>query len=319
MINMAINPKPFNTDYLEEQDGHKVYFSQYGNVNGEAILILHGGPGSQSKPRQAKGYDLEKYHIVTFDQRGCGKSEPAGKTEANTLQHLVADIERLRTRLKIDRLFVAGGSWGSTLALAYAQTHPKQVKGLLLSSVFLARKRDVDWAFTYEGGVERLFPDVWENHTEFLSQYQAKPSNRAKILLQKLKTATPDEAKNISAGVSNWENNLMYAQDDVQYVTDDEIEDSDIAATKVGLHYESNHYFLKPNQLVENMHKIKDIPTVIVHGRYDVLCPIEEMWVIQKLLTNVEFLILPTSNHRLTAEGEIARKLAFALFLNKYN
>lgn len=317
MNNMALNPKPFNEDFLDEQDGHRVFFSQYGNKDGEAIIILHGGPGSQSKPKQVKGYDLKKYHLITFDQRGCGRSEPAGKTNANSLNHLIGDIERLRTRLKINTWFVAGGSWGATLALAYAQTHPKQTKGLLLSSIFLARKRDVDWAFTANGGVERLFPDVWEDRLEFLNTYQTTPVNAAKKLLQRLDSASFEDAKIICAGVSNWEGNLMNAQEDIQYFSADEVDESDVASTRIFLHYEANHFFLEPNQLVDQIGKIKTIPTIIVHGRYDVLCPIEEMWTVQKQLTHVELLILPTSNHKLTAEGEIARKLAFTLFLNK--
>lgn len=317
MMDMATTPKPFNTGYLVEQDGHKVFFSQFGNPKGDALVILHGGPGSQSKPKQIKGYDLEKYHVITFDQRGCGKSEPAGKIESNTLTDLIQDMERLRTKLGIDRWFVAGGSWGATLALAYAQTHPDKVKGLLLSSIFLASPRDISWAFTLGGGIERLFPDVWEHRLDFLSQYQTDPANAAKVLLQKLESATPEQAKNISSGVSNWEGNLMNAQEDVQYTDPDEVEDSDIASTKVFLHYESNYFFLEPDQLVNNLEKIATIPTVIVHGRYDLLCPVEATWEVKKKLNNVEVLILPTSNHKLTAEGDIARKLAFNLFLNK--
>lgn len=314
---MTITPKPFNTGYLDEQDGHKVFFSQFGNPKGDALVILHGGPGSQSKPKQIKGYDLEKYHVITFDQRGCGKSEPAGKLESNTLNDLIQDMERLRIKLSIDRWFVAGGSWGATLALAYAQTHSDKVKGLLLSSIFLASSRDVSWAFTSGGGIERLFPDVWERRMNFLSQYQTEPANAAKILLQKLEFATSEEAKDISAGVSNWEGNLMNAQEDVQYTTPDEVEDSAIASTKVFLHYESNHFFLEEDQLLKNLDRIAVIPTVIVHGRYDLLCPVEATWEVKKKLNNVEVLILPTSNHKLTAEGDIARKLAFTLFLNK--
>lgn len=314
---MTITPKPFNTGYLDEQDGHKVFFSQFGNPKGDALVILHGGPGSQSKPKQIKGYDLEKYHIITFDQRGCGKSEPAGKLESNTLNDLIQDMERLRIKLSIDRWFVAGGSWGATLALAYAQIHSDKVKGLLLSSIFLASSRDVSWAFTSGGGIERLFPDVWERRMNFLSQYQTEPANAAKILLQKLESATSEEAKDISAGVSNWEENLMNAQEDVQYTTPDEVEDSAIASTKVFLHYESNHFFLEEDQLLKNLDRIAVIPTVIVHGRYDLLCPVEATWEVKKKLNNVDVLILPTSNHKLTAEGDIARKLAFTLFLNK--
>lgn len=312
---MVTTPKPFNSGFLDEKYGHKMSFSQFGNPNGIALIILHGGPGSQSKANQVKGYDLEKYRIITFDQRGCGKSEPAGKVESNTLTDLIEDIERLREKLGIETWFVSGGSWGATLALAYAQAHPDRVEGLLLCSIFLARPRDVDWAFTSGGGIERLFPDVWERRLEFLKQYQVEPANAAKVLLEKLQSASSEDAKVICAGVANWEGNLMNAFEDVQYTSPEEVEESDIASTKIFLHYESNHFFLEPDQLVKNLGKIASVPTMIVHGRYDALCPLEETWEIQKRLTNVEVLILPTSNHKLTADGEIARKLAFRLFL----
>lgn len=318
MIDMTTTPKPFNSGFLDDRDGHKVFFSQLGNTKGEAIVVLHGGPGSQSKPKQIKGYDLEKYHVITFDQRGCGKSEPAGKVESNTLTDLIQDMESLRQKLGIDTWFVAGGSWGATLALAYAQANPNKVKGLLLSSIFLAQPRDVEWAFTAGGGIERLFPDVWEHRLEFLKQYQVEPANAAKILLEKLQTTSLEESKAISAGVVNWEGNLMNAFEDIQYTSPEDIEESDIASTKIFLHYESNHFFLEPAQLVKNLDRIASIPTIIVHGRYDALCPVEATWEVQKQLTNVEVLILPTSNHKLTAEGEIARKLAFKLFLQEH-
>ncbi len=314
---MAITPKPFKTDFLEEQDGHRIFFSQYGNKDGQAIIVLHGGPGSQSKPKQVKGFNLKKYHVITFDQRGCGKSEPQGKIEHNTLQDLIGDMERLRTKLGIDTWYVAGGSWGATLALAYAQSKPNRVKGLLLSSILLARPRDIEWVFNSSGGVERFFPDVWETRVEFLAQYNAKPENAAEILLQKLTSATQEEAKIITAGVNNWEGNLMNAFEDVQYALSEDIDDSDVAAAKIFLHYEANQFFLEPDQLVKNLKEVESVPTILVHGRYDLLCTIEETYEVKKRLQNAELLILPTSNHRLTAEGEIARKLAFTLFLER--
>jgi proline iminopeptidase len=315
--NMAYTHKPFNTGFLDEENGHKVFFSQYGNVNGPAIVCLHGGPGSKSKPKHVKSYDLEKYHVITFDQRGCGKSEPAGKIENNTTEDLVSDMERLRTKMNIDKWYVAGGSWGSTLALAYAQTHTDKVNGLLLNSVFLARPRDVDWAFSDNGGVQRLFPDVWDERTKFLKQYNADSKNAAQTLLKILESGSEEDMKHVAAGVSNWESNLMNSQEDIRYVTADDIDDVDIAETKIFLHYEANNFFLEPDQLIENMSRIANIPTVIVHGRYDVLCPVEGMWEIKKRLNNVELVILPSSNHKLTAEGEIARSLAFNFYLEK--
>jgi proline iminopeptidase len=305
-----MNPKPFNTGYLPERNGHKVYYAQYGNPKGEVVVMLHGGPGSKSKAKYVKPYDLGKFQVITFDQRGCGESLPAGETGNNTLQDSVSDIERLRSELKIKKWFVAGGSWGATLALAYAEAHPEKVRGLLLSSIFLARPRDVQWAFTQDNGIQRLFPDLWEKRMEFLKKYKVTHANAAKVLSGSHKTI-----KDVVVGVSNWEGNLMNAQEDLSFTDPEDVGDEDIAGVKIFLHYEANNFFLKPDQLLKGLSKIKSIPTVIVHGRYDALCPVEQTWEIQKKLSNVETVILPTSNHKLTAEGEIAKKFAFNKFL----
>lgn len=314
---MKKNLKPFNTSFLPEIDGHKVAFFQYGNPKGEAVLLLHGGPGSKHKSKSADSYDLEKYHVIAFDQRGCGKSLPSGEIESNTLSDLIIDVERLREELKIKQWFVAGGSWGATLALAYAQAHPKRLKGLLLSSIFLARARDVQWAFTKDNGIDRLFPDLWEDRMAFLNKYKTNPATAAKDLLAQINNGLKDVVNEIVAGVSNWEGNLMNAQEDLIFIAPEDVEESDISAVKIFLHYEANNFFLKSNQLIENLSKIKLIPTVIVHGRYDLLCPVEGTWEVQKGLDNVEVIILPTSNHRLTADGTVAKGLAFNLFLEK--
>lgn len=314
---MKKNPKPFNTSYLPEKDGHQVVFFQYGNPKGEVVLLLHGGPGSKSRPKSAKGYDLEKYHIIAFDQRGCGKSLPAGKIEANTLDNLIEDIERLREQLKIKQWFVAGGSWGSTLALAYAQAHAQKVKGLLLSSVFLASPRDEEWAFSKKDGIERLFPDLWEDRLLFLKKYKTTPVAAAKDLLEKINNGFKEEVNEVVANVSNWEGNLMNANEDLTFTDPGDVEDTDVAEVKIFLHYEANDFFLESDQIIKNMNKIKSIPTLIVHGRYDLLCPVEGAWEVQKRLDNVEVIILPTSNHKLTADGAIAKELAYNLFLER--
>lgn len=316
---MSYTPTPFNTGFLDEENGHRVFFAEYGNPDGQAIVTLHGGPGSKSKAKHVKNFDLKKYHVIIFDQRGCGKSEPAGKIENNTTEDMIHDIERLRSKLNIDKWFVAGASWGSTLALAYSEKFPERVKGMLLSSVFLARERDVEWAFSNDGGIQRMFPDVWEEKLEFLKKFGAEPKTAAQQLLKKLETGSEEENKEIAAGVQNWEGNLMNSQEDIRYTSSNEMDEGGIASTKIFLHFEANNFFLENDQLLRDINRVSEIPTVIVHGRYDVLCPVEGLWEIKKKLSNVECVILPTSNHKLTAEGEIARKLAFNLFLTKQN
>ncbi len=311
-----MKPKPFATDFLPELDGHLVHYEQYGNVQGEAIITTHGGPGDRVKSRHIGNYDLDKYHVIAFDQRGCGQSLPPGKTEDNSLQATISDMERLRKHLKIDRWYVAGGSWGSTVALAYAEANPDHVKGLLLYSIFLGRTSDEEWAFSHDDGITHVFPDVAEVRRKFLSKFNATPDNAAKQLLNIIQTQ-PKLSNEIAAGVINWEGNLMSAQSDVNYLEVEDVSEENIASVTIFLHYEANNFFLTSNQLLDNLSKIKTIPTVIIHGRYDLLCPLEGAWQLKKNMSNVELIILPTSNHRLTAEGELARKLAIANFLLK--
>ncbi|KKU20547.1 MAG: Proline iminopeptidase [Microgenomates group bacterium GW2011_GWC1_46_16] len=312
------NPKPFFTGYLPEQDVHQIYYEQYGNVKGPVIVVLHGGPGSKSRSKQAGTYDLSKYHVILFDQRGCGQSTPAGKVTDNTTQKLVEDIERIRLQLNLTHWFVAGSSWGSTLALTYAQTHPDRVKGLLLGSVFLGRARDEEWAFSREGGISRLFPDLWEERQEFLKKHHATTSNAAQVLLKMIETGSEKEVKVATAAVRNWEGNLMTAQENLSFIDPEDIEEEHINEAKIFLHYETHDFFLTENQLLKNIDTIKSIPTILIHGRYDLLCPAEQIWALAKKLQHAETIILPTSNHRLTADGEIARKLAYNFFLSKH-
>ena len=190
-----------------------------------------------------------------------------------------------------------------------------RVSGLLLSSIFLATPEDETWSFSAAGGVERLFPDVWAQRLAFLESFQVSPAQAPSMLLSKLETGTQEEKKAIAAGVMNWEGNLMNAQADISYLEPDELDDSDVASTQIFLHFEAHQFFLEPNQLLKNTAAIAQVPTIIVHGRYDALCPVDSAWELHQQVPHSQLLILPSSNHRLTAEGEIARKLAFRQFL----
>jgi len=302
-----MTPQSFNTDYLAEKDGHKVYFAQYGNDLGTPILVCHGGPGDKSKHRHINRYDLDKYRVIVFDQRGCGQSLPLGEIKNNTLSDLVSDMERLRNLLKIKKWYVAGGSWGSTVALTYAQAHPDNILGLLLSSVFLARQKDEDWSFSREGGITQIFPDLVEKRANITP----------KDLLNMLESGNKEYVKKIVANVMNWEGNLMTSQADLHFVDQEDITEENIASVKIFLSYEANNYFLKPDEIIKNIKRIQNIPTVIVHGRYDILCPMDNAWELHKELSNSELVILPSSNHRFTADGEVAKNMAFKYFLSK--
>lgn len=309
---------PFREDFLPEEDDHRVYFAQYGNPKGEAIVSLHGGPGSKSKPKHVQRFDLARFHTILFDQRGCGKSTPPGELRENTTQKLIVDIERLRAYLGIDRWFVTGGSWGSTLALLYAQIHPERVRGLLLAGVFLASPDDEVWAFSKEGGVERLFPDVWEKRLEFLKKFDATPENAPKVLLQKMLSGNETTQKEVAAGVHNWESNLFSPADETVYLTAEDIDEEGIASAKIFLHFESHGYFLEKDQIFRDAERLRDMPAVIVHGRYNVLCPLKQVWKLKKKMKNAEIFVLPSSGHGFSAEGEMVRAIVFGSALNRW-
>lgn len=307
--------QPFNSGYLKEEDGHKVWFAQYGNPSGLPIIVCHGGPGDSSKPKHVNRYDLTKHQVIAFDQRGCGKSLPLGEIKNNTLTDLVSDMERLRVFLKINKWFVSGGSWGSTVALAYAETHSEKVLGLLLSSIFLGRKQDIDWSFTKSGGIDKVFTDLWQSRKEFLSKFGADYSNSASVLLEKMNSSDEATIQEIAAGVMNWEGNLGSSQSGLSYTDPSDIKTEHIASVRIFLHYDSHDSFMIENQLIENIKSIKQIPTIIVHGRYDLLCTFDQAWDLHKSLPNSELVTLPNSNHKLTADGEVARFMAFKYFL----
>jgi proline iminopeptidase len=249
-------------------------------------VYLHGGPGSKSKPKYLKNFDLEKYQVVMFDQRGCGKSTPLGSISTNTTEKLMDDMERLRLQVGIESWFVSGGSWGSTLALAYAEKFPSRVKGLLLSAIFLADAFSFEWSFTKSDGVAQLFTDVWDERVTKLKSYNTNPSNTSKILLELLENSDKERQKEITAIVSNWEGNLLSSSSDIEYMRAEDATDEDIASVIIFLHYESNNCFLVENQLLNEIDKIAQIPMVIVHGRHDILCPFKGAWDLHKVTTN---------------------------------
>jgi len=308
-------PKPFKEDYLPEQDGHRVYYAQYGNESGPTIVSFHGGPGSHCKPRHASLFDLNVYKVVVIDQRGCGKSEPAGSLEHNTTQDLIADVERVREAMGVEQWFVTGGSWGSTLALSYAQTHPESVRGIMISAVFLGDQYSLDW-FGGTDGVGALFSDVWKHRQERFDQ-QGIGSSAVEVYAA-LQNAEGEAVKEITADILNYEYNLFTANADVSYMHPEDISEEDITYAKIFMHYESNKFFFADDQLFRNVAAIKDVPMVMVHGRHDVLCPYKRAWELQEAHGNSKLVALPQSNHALTADGKVAQKYIFDAFLTKH-
>lgn len=292
---------------LPEQDGHTVYFETSGNPNGKPVLFVHGGPGGATQPMYRRFFDPAKYHIILFDQRGCGRSTPHAGLEANTTWHLVADMERLRELLGIERWMLFGGSWGSTLSLAYAQTHPERVTELVLRGIFMLRQRELAWF--YEGGAARIFPDAWEEYLAPIPE-----AERGQLIQAFHKRLTSDDAQVQLEAARAWSgfegalSKLIPSENLKAHYTDDM---QALAMARVECHYFVNKGFLEhENQLLEDVHKIRHIPGVIVQGRYDVVCPPETAWELHKAWPEAELKIVPDAGHSATEPGIIAELVA---------
>jgi|AntRauTorckE6833_2_1112554.scaffolds.fasta_scaffold28138_1 proline iminopeptidase len=312
---MKAKPTPVNEGFLEEVDGHSVYYAEYGNTDGPKILTLHGGPGDHTKVSHVMAYDLTKYHVIGFDQRGCGKSQPAARVLSNSTQDLIKDIERLRVYLSIDSWFVAGGSWGTTLALVYAQTFPDKVRGLMMSSVFLGDSFEIEWAFTGESGVAKLFPDLWDKRQSDFKKFGVSATKAAEFFSDKLRDGDEEEKKHIIASIMSWEGNLLSSYRPELLMSPSEVDQEAVNYATVYLHYEAHNFFLADKQIIENISAIKHIPIVMIHGRYDVLCPAVSAWEIHKAHSNARLEILPQSHHSFGADGQQARKFLYEAFL----
>jgi len=303
--------------FLDEDRGHVVSFTEYGNPEGLPILSFHGGPGSKSKSSHAERFDLAKYRVILFDQRGCGNSVPLGELKNNTTADILKDAERIREKLGIDTWFVSGSSWGATLSLLYAIEHTKRVRGMLISAVFLADRDTMVWAMQDSKGVARLMPDAWSRRMAFFKKFAIRIETQNADMLKAFEGVSLEKQKEIAAGVQNWEGNLFSLQSPVSFKTPEEITEAEIAAAKIFVYYEMNDEFVSDGYILQNIDKISVIPTVIVHGRYDILCPLEKPYFLSERMKNCTLIIAASSGHRLTAEGETILKMAFDRFLEK--
>jgi proline iminopeptidase len=289
--------EPYDSGYLEVSDLHEIYYEQSGNPNGKPIFFLHGGPGSGTSPRQRRYFDPQKFRIVLHDQRGAGKSRPFAETRENDTWALVGDLEKLRVHLGVDRMILLGGSWGSTLALAYAEKYPEHVSGLILRGVYLGTRQEMEHFYTH--GVAEYFPEVSER---LWSQVPDMPGKTAPQRLMTL-LDSPDEAtrKKFAKAWVAYETKLAFLN-----ISDEDVE-KDVAAgdptafARIENHYLSHDCFLEDNQLLRDAGKIKDIPAVIVNGRYDVICPPRTAYLLHKALPKSQLWIIEAAGH---ASGE---------------
>ncbi len=286
--------EPFDTGMLAVDDRHTLYYEQCGNPRGKPVVMLHGGPGGGCNAKMRRFHDPAKYRIVLFDQRGSGRSTPHADLVDNTTWDLVADIETLRERLGIERWQVFGGSWGSTLALAYAQAHPLRVTELVLRGIFMLRHWELQWF--YQEGASRLFPEAWEHYLAAIPE--AERGDLITAFHRRL--TSEDEATRLAAARawSVWEGATSFLHVDQDFVSGHEDPRFALAFARIENHYFVNRGFLEADdQLLRDAYRIAGIPGVIVHGRYDVVCPVQNAWNLHKVWPKAELVITPTSGH----------------------
>ncbi|WAS92272.1 prolyl aminopeptidase [Nannocystis punicea] len=286
--------EPYNAGFLQVSGLHRVYFEESGNPDGKPAVFLHGGPGGGTVPDQRRFFDPERYRIVLFDQRGCGKSTPHAELQDNTTWDLVADIERVREHLNVQRWLVFGGSWGSTLALAYAQKHPRRVTELVLRGIFLLRRSELRWF--YQDGASALFPDAWER---FLAPIPA--AERGDLMKAYHRRLTSEDAAvrlEAARAWSVWEASTSYLHVNSEQIERAGEDEFSLAFARIEAHYFVHRGFLeRDNQLIENVPRIRNIPAVIVQGRYDVVCPPQSAWDLHRAWPEAELRIVDDAGH----------------------
>ena len=294
---------------LRVSDVHEIYWEESGNPHGKPVVFLHGGPGGGTDARMRQFFDPDRYRIVLFDQRGCGKSRPHASLVDNTTWHLVADIEALRTHLGIDRWQVFGGSWGSTLALAYAETHPDRVTELVLRGIFLVRPWEFRWFYETPDGTAALFPDLWERYVEPIP-----PEERGEMMHAYYRRLTSDDAAVRTRAArhwSMWEGATSFLRLNPDYVAKFEEDAFAEAFARIECHYFVNGGFLRtPSQLLDDVNKIRHIPGVIVQGRYDVVCPMKSAWDLHRAWPEADLRIVGDAGHSAFERGILSELVA---------
>lgn len=291
--------EPYEHGWLDVGDGHRVYWELCGNPKGKPVVFLHGGPGGGCSPNQRRQFDPKRYRILLFDQRGCGRSTPYASLEANTTWHLVADIERLREMLGVERWMVFGGSWGSTLALAYAETHPERVTELVVRGIFTLRRSELLWY--YQEGASWLFPEKWERYLAPI------PENERGDLMAayRRRLTDPDPAVQRAAARawSLWEGETITLLPDEANTNQFGDEHYAIAFARIENHYFVHAGWLEEGQLIRDAGRLKDIPGIIVQGRYDVATPASTAWDLHKAWPEARFIMVPDAGHAFSEPG----------------
>lgn len=308
-INLFPEIEPYNKGMLKVSEIHNIYYEEVGNPKGKPILFLHGGPGGGLHDTYRRYFDPKFYRIILFDQRGCGKSTPHAELKENMTWYLILDIEKLRKHLNIDKWIVFGGSWGSTLALCYAINNADKVMGMILRGIFLCRPEEIKWF--YQQGANNIYPDEWEKYIEPIPE-----GERDDLVKAHYKRLTGDnyetQLKSAKAW-SKWEGATSKLIQDPELINHFNNPESAIAFAKIECHYFINNIFLEGNNyIIDNVDKIKHIPTKIVHGRYDIVCPVKNAWDLHKAMPESELKIIPNAGHSIS-EPDITKELLRAV------
>lgn len=299
--------EPYRHGLLDTGDGHQIYWELCGNPQGKPAVFLHGGPGSGCSPTHRRLFDPSRYKVLLFDQRGCGRSLPHASLDNNTTWHLVADIERLRTEiLQAEQALVFGGSWGSTLALAYAQAHPQRVSALIVRGIFTVRREELLWF--YQEGASWLFPDVWERYLAPIP-----PEERHDLMAAYRKRLTsPDPEVQLQAAHawSQWEDHTITLLPSPAHSQSHSDDRSALAFARIENHYFVNQGFMEEGQLLRDAHRLHGIPGVIVQGRYDACTPMRTAWELHRAWPQAEFHVVDDAGHAFDEPGILAQLLA---------
>ncbi len=294
--------RPNTTHSLPVSDGHVLYVEECGNPRGLPLLFVHGGPGAGCEEYHRRYFDPTLFHIILFDQRGAGRSKPHAGLEGNTTQKLVEDMEAIREFLGIQRWFLFGGSWGSTLSLVYAQTHPKRVRGLVLRGIFLCRPWEIRWF--YQEGANRVFPDYWE---EFVAPIADEARHDLVQAHYRLLTGADEVSRMASAKAwSVWEgrtSTLAPHSAVVDFFSDPHVA---LSLARIEAHYFVHDSFLERNQILRDAYRLEGIPGFIVHGRYDIVCPVQNAWELHRVWPDSRLEIIPQAGHSAREPGTVS-------------
>ena len=292
----------FDSGFLKVSSLHTIYYEQSGNPKGKPVVFVHGGPGGGTSPKCRRFFDPAVYRIVLFDQRGCGKSTPHAELADNTTWALVADMERIREHLHIDRWQVFGGSWGSTLALAYAETHPERVTEMVLRGIFMLRRWELEWF--YQKGCDALYPDAWETYLNAIPEVERGDLMSA----YHRRLTSPDPAVRVAAARawSVWEGATSFLWQDTSHIASSAQDEFALAFARIECHYFVNGgFFDHDDHLLRNIDRIRKIPAVIVQGRYDVVCPIRSAWDLHRAWPEADLHIVQDAGHSAFEPGNM--------------